>query len=222
LSVGTLLVAAAALWWLFFRKSAAEAAAEADPVGTGAAGSEPATGEFTVIWPDRPKASIYDTDIWNVAQPSVTGSAGNRSGALLDYVIDQFEAMSNPRYAPRNGSTFCNILVEDVMAALDAPLPWGHANDIVLWLAAEGASRGWVQVDGATAQMRANAGYPTVAGYVNPSGSGHMAVVRPGTYSSTRGPTVTAVGSWSAFVDGGAAIQTFGSHLAQTMYWSHD
>ncbi|MEW5855252.1 MAG: hypothetical protein AB2A00_41125 [Myxococcota bacterium] len=145
---------------------------------------------------------------------------GNRSPSRYDRVLDQFKVGSNPRYTPRDGKTFCNIFVGDATKAMGAPIPtaydpktgepakfnaktgkWegGHehnANGMVDWLNNHGAKKGWKKVSAEEAQKHANEGKPAVAAWKNPTGgSGHVAMVRPGTVDPEKGPTIAQAGA---------------------------
>ena len=49
--------------------------------------------------------------------------SGNRSAANYNAVLDQFSVGNNPRYARRNGNTYCNIFVWDATRAMGAEIP---------------------------------------------------------------------------------------------------
>lgn len=154
----------------------------------------------------RPFTYAEDTEIWNAARGAYESAPGDRSAQLYDAVIDQFHVSSNPRYEPRDGSTFCNTFASDVMLAMGRELPWGRANEIAAWL--EGGGDSWIPVSMYGAQDAANAGQPVLAAWSNPSGPGHLAVVRPGSVSA-HGPTIAQAGA-SNF-DRGSAAEGFGS-----------
>lgn len=77
--------------------------------------------------------------------------------------------------------TLCNCYVNAVTTALGCPIPPLKANDqIEKYLQAnEGKLAGWTWIDKPTAILRANMGYPVVAGAVNPKGHGHIGVGAP-------------------------------------------
>jgi len=78
--------------------------------------------------------------------------------------------------------TMCNAYASAFCAALGVRLPVTlKANKQVAWLASdEGKAAGWMVVDKETARQRAIGGFPTVVGWVNPTGgSGHIAMVIP-------------------------------------------
>jgi hypothetical protein len=68
------------------------------------------------------------------------------------------------------------------------------ANGVVDWLRNRGAENGWRRVSEAEAQEMANQGQPCVAVWKNPRGIGHVAIVRPGEYSSSEGPVIAQAG----------------------------
>jgi len=59
----------------------------------------------------------------------IGNSVNARSVSSYNAVIDQFGVDRNPRYAPHDGLTFCNIFVSDVTRAMEAPIP--HRVDAV-------------------------------------------------------------------------------------------
>lgn len=147
---------------------------------------------------------------WLPAEAPLKSTPSERSLALYDAVINQFAVEKNPRYRRNQqgkGETYCNIFVWDVTRAMGAEIPhWvDHnnkstdlgkgieldANDVIQWLQSQG---GWKEVDSERAQDLANQGYPVVATWLNPGGIGHIAVVRPGEYSSSQGPTIAQAG----------------------------
>src|SRR5262249_37771172 len=101
--------------------------------------------------------------------------------------------------------TYCNVYVHDVTRSLGAAIPlsvrdgrgqtqWLNANRMQDWLRQPG--NGWRSVGAAEAQRLANQNRPVVASWKNPTGGhGHIAVVRPGTYSATYGPAIAHAGT---------------------------
>jgi type IV secretory pathway VirJ component len=147
---------------------------------------------------------------WLPADSPLKSTPSERSPALYDGVINQFVVEKNPRYRRNQqgkGETYCNIFVWDVTRAMGAEIPhWVDqnndpsvlgegieldANDVIQWLQSQG---GWKKVDSERAQDLANQGYPVVATWLNPGGIGYIAVVRPGQYSFTEGPTIAQAG----------------------------
>lgn len=158
-------------------------------------------------------------DAWVAVSPGIRGSAGNRSAALLDAVIDQFDVENSSRYTPHKygSDTYCNIFVWDVTNALGVEIPHYidaqtgepryypdvtgamelDANGVCSWLESSGAEYGWREVTAEAAQYYANQGYPAVTALKNSAGAGHVQVVRPsrdGGYDSARGVTVAQSG----------------------------
>lgn len=142
----------------------------------------------------RPYATdLTDPSIWNAVVAPVQSYEGERSPEMLTIVIDQLDVANNPRYAPQpDGSTRCNVFVEDAVRQMGHELPFDHANEIVGWLAA--GRDGWAAITAPEAQDRANAGYPVIAGWLNPGGIGHMAMVRPG-FITNFGPASANAGA---------------------------
>jgi hypothetical protein len=117
----------------------------------------------------------------------------------------------NPRYAHRNGSTFCNIFAWDVTRAMGAEIPhWVNpsgdptphlkgnelnANALNSWLHAHGARYGWRQVTLAEGVDLANQGRPVVASWKNQGGIGHIAMIRPGVATASEGPWMAQAGA---------------------------
>jgi hypothetical protein len=144
--------------------------------------------------------------------PPLTNSAGaGRDPNTYAQVINQFGVGDNPRYARRNGNTYCNIFAWDVTRAMGAELPhWRrhdgtpaqpfergayemNANGTAQWLNQHGERYGWRRVSAAEAQAHANSGAPCVAIKENPGAIGHVAVVRPGEMTD-RGPCIAQAG----------------------------
>lgn len=167
---------------------------------------------------------LEDTDIWNAPMPRVEtgGTLGDpdfRSRDIYDLVIDQFHVASNPRYQPRGGATFCNIFVQDVIRAMGVIVPWGNANSLSDYLAKQ--EDGWRDVSAKDAQTSANAGFPTLAHWHNPSGTGHVAVVRPGVVSAFGGSATANAGA--VLFSKGTVAQGFGTKLLPIVaYATHD
>lgn len=156
-----------------------------------------------------PTSNIFDTDAWRPVVAPVRFTAANRSPEMYAKVIDQFQVDTNPRYTPRDGLTWCNVFTRDVIQnsvadrAGTGTIPQFfndtelNANATYDWLNVYGPSYGWSKVSAEEAQRRANAGHPTVVAWKNESGgSGHIAVVRPGTMSS-RGPAIAQAGRYN-------------------------
>jgi predicted chitinase/LysM repeat protein len=151
-----------------------------------------------------------NTQAWIPVNAPLQGSPSNRNAATYADVIDQFAVGSNPRYARRDGNTYCNIFAWDVTKAMGAEIPhWvdgaGNptgvgqgreldANGGHLWLQNHGSKHGWREVSAEEAQRMANQGHPTVASWHNPGGIGHIAVVRPGEINGN-GPAIAQAGS---------------------------
>jgi hypothetical protein len=163
-------------------------------------------------WYTRPTTTnLEDTTIWTAPIGQVQSYVSNRSSAFLDLVIDQFHVDSNPRYARRSGSTYCNIFAQDVMRALNIELPWGNANALADYLGSlDGKLHGWSEVNASDAQNAANRGQPSLASVLNSGGTGHIQVVRPGNMT-TNGPIVAQAGASNFSV--GTVLQGMGTTL---------
>lgn len=136
--------------------------------------------------------------------PPRTNDKTKRSAYEYHMVIEQFKLTYKPRRydvefyeekGVKKKKTFCNILVWDVTRAMVGPdeeIPhWVNGkemtvNDLVGWLRKEGKARGWRRLDDRGAQQAANDGHPTIAIWKNVGGSGHVAIVRPGSVGGDR------------------------------------
>ncbi|MBZ4423253.1 peptidoglycan-binding protein [Myxococcus sp. RHSTA-1-4] len=163
----------------------------------------------------KPAAGTTNTNAAQVTNPPLKGDPKNRNADTYNQVINQFGVGVNPRYTPRDSSgdgvkdTFCNIFLWDVTRAMGAEIPhWvdGNGNSVapgkgremnanatVDWMNKHGARNGWRKVSAEEAQKMANAGHPTVALWKNPSGIGHVGVIRPGEVTD-RGPALAQAG----------------------------
>jgi hypothetical protein len=82
-----------------------------------------------------------------------------------------------------------------------------------------GASYGWRQVTAEEAQIRANEGRPAVVLWRNPTGIGHVQVVRPGTYDAARGATIAQAGALNT---NNARVRDVLPSGSGETYWTHD
>ena len=150
---------------------------------------------------------------WSYVDAPAQCDEGNRSPGMYNQVLDQFCVADNVRYKQNQqgkNETYCNIYVWDATRAMGAeiphwvdanggPVPQGQgrelsANGSIGWLETHGQQAGWRAVSAEQAQTLANEGKPAVATYKNPSGIGHVAMVRPGDYSVVAGPTIAQAG----------------------------
>jgi len=156
------------------------------------------------------------TPVWSC------GSLPARSPTTYRQVVEMLDVARNARYQPKPGATFCNIFLWDATKANGCEIPhwvYGHehsANDVCDWLRHEGPANGWTSVDSGHARVRANAGFPTVAAWKNPSGPGHVAVVLP---SPDDGPTRIAQAGRHNFFD---EPITHGFGDLQPLFYTHD
>ena len=160
-------------------------------------------------------------EAWKPVNMHIKGSPGNRSAALLDTILDQFNVESAERYRPyrRTGrDTYCNIFLWDVTSTLGAEIPhyvdpltgnpyiWPDvrgaleldANATCVWLNRHGARFGWSEVSAVEAQTAANSGNPAVTAWHNEGGVGHVQIVCPsrsGGFDPLRGVTIAQAGS---------------------------
>jgi hypothetical protein len=202
------------------------------------------TGTF---WTNAELGAINSYAAWNTgksarATPYISSDTTNRSTDLLMRVIRQFNVVSNPRYTPANGLTYCNIFAWDVTSALGAEIPhWTYsngdiaapfatgasemtANATVTWLANNGARYGWTKVTASQAQTNANQGKPAIAIWKNPTGaSGHVAAVRYDTtsFDATRGPAIAQAGATNTEFTYVKNSFTTGFAAGTVQYWMH-
>ena len=125
-----------------------------------------------------------------------TSTRMNRDAARLMAIVAEHLFRGFARYAKRDvtgdgiDETFCNLLVQDVCEAMGVTVPRNtRANALVQWLASPAAAAfDWEVLSLATeaeadaahvAQRMADEGQLVLAGWVNPSGPGHIAVVIP-------------------------------------------
>ncbi|KFE72096.1 peptidoglycan-binding protein [Hyalangium minutum] len=204
--------------------------AQASAAAVQGAVPSPASGQYDGT---RAAPGTTDTRAWIPANAPLQGSPSNRNAATYADVIDQFAVGNNPRYAPREGNTYCNIFAWDVTKAMGAEIPhWvdgaGNptgvgqgreldANGVNRWLNTHGPANGWRQVSAEEAQRLANSGHPTVASWNNPGGIGHIAVVRPGE-ANGNGPAIAQAGARN-FNDGHVR-DSFGN--ANVQYFVND
>lgn len=183
-----------------------------------------------------PAPGTTNTNAAYPASPPVRGNPRQRNPATYDNVINQFAVANNPRYAQRNGNTYCNIFAWDVMSAMGVTLPhWVYRNGAPAeyaapgayeldangghrWLNQHGSAHGWRQVGAAEAQRLANAGHPTVVSYDSGNSTpGHIAVVRPGQIND-RGPVIAQAGAVN--INYSRVADRFGTVPVQ--YWVND
>lgn len=114
------------------------------------------------------------------------GHPGDRSGATLRAVVDQFEVTTTERYRKRDldgkpgDETCCNYFVREVCVALGVPFARMRANQLFDYLLkGHAAGTGWDQVPVWVARALANAGHPVIVAWENPQGPGHVAMVVP-------------------------------------------
>lgn len=127
----------------------------------------------------------------------VRSSPDARSPQATRDVVAQFGVDTAPRYAPRDGVTWCNIFVWDWSRAMGAELPhWVNAQGLACAPGDDGAREtranellrrmeagawGWHGVNPDMAVERAWRGCPTVVGWRAPDDDrpGHIAVLLP-------------------------------------------
>jgi uncharacterized protein YukE/peptidoglycan hydrolase-like protein with peptidoglycan-binding domain len=154
-------------------------------------------GHAPVYDGSQPAQGTVDVEFSSTLDPALRNAPSDRSKENYDNVINQFAVEHNPRYTPRaiakdgDEETFCNVFVRDVTHAMGVEIPAKNANQTAQWFAANGDKNGWHEVSAEMAQEMANEGDPVVAAWDSGTDeAGHVAVVRPGTYDSDRGPTI--------------------------------
>lgn len=146
---------------------------------------------------------------------------GERSPANLEACIDQFKSdLYGGKWEPRDGLTFCNQLAQAVTAALQCPLPAALANEQIAWLdGLAGRSSGWAETTREHAIVHAQMGGPCLVTFANPTGHGHIAVMRPVPPGAdpADAPFIAQAGRENFLV--GRMVRGF-SHLP-VRFWSH-
>ncbi len=104
-----------------------------------------------------------------------------RSPENLEACIDQFKSdLIGGKWEPRDGLTHCNQFAQAVTAALQCPIPVELANVQIAWLEGVGGkSSGWEETTREHAIVHAQCGGPVLVTWANPTGHGHIAVMRP-------------------------------------------
>jgi hypothetical protein len=180
---------------------------------------------------------MRNTDAMQPVYPDFTNGTDNRNPVSYVTALSQFDFVNNPRYAVRNGNTWCNIALWDGSRALGCEIPHFrlyyvktaegkvqltgqefNANAVANWFAGvEDELAGWSEVPVETAQTRANAGYPTVVIWKNPGGTGHVAWVVP---SKTPGELLIAqAGAKNYF---GVPLKYGFGNAGPLKYYTHD
>lgn len=182
---------------------------------------------------------------FNAAAREISSHEGNRSPELYRQVLDGLDVENNPRYAPRNGSTYCNIFMWDATKAMGAEIPHYtnsvtgdktskddpdvmhmNANRISNWLNTHGERYGWYEVSAEQAQALANQGHPAVTIWKNKSGGhGHCQVVSPskdGSYDPVRGVAIAQAGRRLKNYDYITSVYSpTGTSLPEVQYFAH-
>lgn len=171
---------------------------------------------------------------WVATEAPIQSGPGARDSKLYLAVIDQFEVETNPRYASRDGKTYCNIFAWDVTRAMQTELPhWVDAeerptsagapgarrldcNSLVGWLYRHGPSCGWMRTTKENAQIAADGGHPTIAILRNAAGNGHLAVLLP-QENDLAGAMLSQAGA-VRFARGNL-LEAFGHHVPE--FWTH-
>ena len=101
--------------------------------------------------------------------------AVTRSATIYTKAITDLKVETANKYQKNGSTTYCNIFAQDVMnsSTISSPLPSGTCATMLNSLSGN-AYPPWNSVDYISAQIRANAGYPTIG-----ITSDHVVVVRP-------------------------------------------
>jgi len=172
---------------------------------------------------------------WVAVDPPLRSDTSSRSPDGYRAVVNQFSVATNPRYATREGKTYCNIFVWDVTRAMGAELPhWvdndGHpasagsprahrvsCNVLHELLLRHGVAWGWSRVSESEAGATANVGHPTIAIRFNPNGNGHVAVVLP---AEPPGSGIVLAQAGRVRFGRGNRMEAFGNEVPE--YWTHE
>ena len=154
-----------------------------------------------------------------------------RKPDCLRAAVRQFDVEHNRRYAANQqgwGETYCNIFVWDCTRALECEIPHVHnraeltALGMLGWLQNNGVDAGWYQVDRLEGWQRANAGYPVVAAWENPSHypdgrrrPSHVAVLIPSPDMSLRIAQAGAINFYDGPLERGFGF------ARGIQYWTH-
>jgi hypothetical protein len=182
-----------------------------------------------------PKTKVRIQIPWLPIDAPIKSNREDRSPNLYQVIIEQFEVEENPRYAPREGKTYCNILVWDVTRAMDAEIPhWVNSageptahygtdahrqncNAMHKWLHLFGPKYGWHRVNLEEALKSATEGSPSIAIFYNPSGNGHVVIIRPDS-NDPKVPLCAQAGK--ICFSKGTLIDAFGT--IQPEFWTHE
>ena len=182
-----------------------------------------------------PAGDLFHEDVTVPVYPLVQSCEMDRSPSRLEAVVRQFDVGENPRYRPRdtNGlpgrETHCDAFCADVAAAMGCLLPfWWRwpgqaaptelsANRSIEWLAGPGSGYGWSPTTLEQARVAACRGELAIAGWRNPKGSGHVAVVLP---SPEAGELLIAQAGASCFY-GRPLSAGFGAAAAAAGFFVH-
>jgi hypothetical protein len=128
---------------------------------------------------------IQPDEQYKTITPDVIGDEAHRSASILSAVLDSLNVETVARYQPTKGKTWCNIVINDATRCLGCEVPhWAgmgelNANGTIIWIRTNGALIGWREVGEQTARAEALMGHPSIAGWENAHGHGHLAMVRP-------------------------------------------
>lgn len=125
------------------------------------------------VVPAGPVASPSDLttrDLWKAVIAPIQSQQGQRSAALYQKVLAQFDVGNNPRYEPDGpDKTRGHIFIWDISRAMGCEIPhFVGAKELSLsqtcdWLRHEGPMRGWRKVSDDEVFGAAKLGYPVIA-----------------------------------------------------------
>ncbi len=160
--------------------------------------------------------------------PALVSVQGQRSANQTVVVTGQFDVEKDPRYAPGDGKTWCNIFTWDWSCAMGARIPhWItspttgaeielNANALTFWLSAAGFDQGWREVRSSGSVLaEVNNGNVCVATFHNPAGHGHITPIVP----DPKEIMVCNVGAKN--FQRGPIAKAYGRHMPNVRYWVH-
>ncbi len=133
---------------------------------------------------------VQPTAQWKPCSGAFTSSPP-RSGDTYARVLEQFHVADHARYAPTLRQTWCNIYAWDVTTAMGCEVPhWidaggapcapGEGKETVANQLIDLLNAGaWGWYEAPFPIEAATRGQPVIAGWKNPRGPGHVAMVRP-------------------------------------------
>lgn len=131
-------------------------------------------------------------------------------------IIDSFNVENNSKYQPRpDGDTFCNVFAQDVMNAMEEPLPEGICDTMDRKL--QSGYSHWKPVGALQAQDRANEGYGTIGITTD-----HVVVIYPTDENVTdRNDIHMSMAGYKCFNDYTITWAWDANHINSVQYYSY-